>query len=188
MSIPAEVREALSDWVNSFRAAAERDGWRWLTEEAGYDEEPPGEIGPDLVERMIEAVTMIVTVRFMGAGPDPAHAAAARAFLERQAYGVPAEQRGARYRLRFLGSPCEVELYVETLAEVDLEDFEAILGFGGLEIAAVGRALQPAEAEGLLRAVYEDLTWDGDLWEIDAALDRGVLTLWPRPRTPAGEE
>jgi hypothetical protein len=179
-SLPRKVSSALVAWSRRVRADASLDAWLHITTLHGYAEEDAAQVGPELVERLIEAVTWVLVMRFLGIVATPEVIEAARSFIADQAYGLPDRERAARYSLRFIGTMQEVEIFIRDLADVDLEDFEARYPFDGVLVRALGRTMDAEEADRIVQAVYEDLTFDGDDWVIHSEILGKELAIWPR--------
>jgi len=172
VALPEELGEALTSWIGDLRTDAERDRWVHICELHGYEceEDDPTAIGPRLVERLIEAVTFSLSMRFMHAVVDQAMLDEALRFVASQAYGLEAAERGAMYSLRFIGTLHEVELFVPRFGLVDLEDFHDVMPFMGVIVRRLDGDIGMDEAEDIVRAIYEDLTYDGEPWELQPEL------------------
>ena len=172
MALPEDLEEALASWVGDLRTDAERDGWAFICALHGYEGEDVdlATIGPRLVERLIEAVAYSLAMRFMHAVVDQAMLDEALRFVACQAYGLDDADRGAKYSLRFLGTLHEVELFVPRFGLVDLEDFQEVMPFRALIVRKLEGDIDMDEAEEIVRAIYEDLTYDGEPWELQPEL------------------
>ncbi len=172
MALPEELDEALTNWADQLRTDAERDQWAFICQQHGHEWEgfEPTEGGPLLVERLIEAVVFVLSMRFMHAVVDQEMLDEALRFVASQAYGIADADRDARYSLRFIGTRQEVELFVPRLGLVDLEDFQGMFPFMGIIVRKLEGEIDMDEAEEIVRAIYEDLTWDGDEWDLQPAL------------------
>ncbi len=172
MALPEELREALADWAQALRAEAEADEWDRISVDLGYEWEgyDPAEGGPELVEQLIRAVTFVLSMRFMHAVVDQEMLDEALAFVKAQAYGLENAERSAVYSLRFMGLVKDVELFVPRIGFVDLEDFVEVFPFMALAVRRLGGRIELDEAKEIVKAIYEDLTYDGDEWDLTVEL------------------
>jgi len=185
VALPDELREALADWAQALRAEAEADGWDRISVDLGYEWEgyDPAEGGPELVEQLIRAVTFVLSMRFMHAVVDQEMLDEALAFVKAQAYGLENAERGAVYSLRFMGMVSrdlikDVELFVPRLGFVDLEDLIEVFPFMALAVRRLNGQIDVDEAAEIVKAIYEDLTYDGEEWELKVELtDIGELVI-----------
>ena len=177
MALPEELQEALWDWARQLRIDAEADAWDRISVDLGYEWEgyDPTDGGPQLVEQLIGAVTFVLSMRFMHAVVDQEMLDEALAFVKAQAYGLEDAERGAVYSLRFMGMVSrdlikDVELFVPRLGFVDLEDLIEVFPFMALAVRRLNGQIDMDEAEEIVRAIYEDLTYDGDEWDLKVEL------------------
>ena len=177
MALPEELQEALWDWARQLRIDAEADAWNRISVDLGYEWEgyDPTEGGPQLVEQLIGAVTFVLSMRFMHAVVNQEMLDEALAFVKAQAYGLEDAERGAVYSLRFMGMVSrdlikDVELFVPRLGFVDLEDLIEVFPFMALAVRRLNGQIDMDEAEEIVRAIYEDLTYDGDEWDLKVEL------------------
>ena len=172
MALPEELGEALGAWARTLRADAARDNWVCISEQLGYGWEDPEltEGGPQLVEQLIRAVTFVITMRFMHAVVDQEMLNEALTFVKAQSYGLEDTERGAVYSLRFMGLLHEIELFVPRLGFVDLEDFVEVFPFMALAVRRLGGRIELDEAKEFVKAIYDDLTYDGDEWDLTVDL------------------
>ena len=177
MALPEELQEALWDWARQLRIDAEADAWDRISVDLGYEWEgyDPTEGGPQLVEQLIGAVTFVLSMRFMHAVVNQEMLDEALAFVRAQAYGLEDAERGAVYSLRFMGMVSrdlikDVELFVPRLGFVDLEDLIEVFPFMALAVRRLNGQIDMDEAEEIVRAIYEDLTYDGDEWDLKVEL------------------
>jgi hypothetical protein len=172
MPLPSPLYDSLSRWAHELRSEAALDGWRVIAAAHGHElpEHDPAALGPALVERQIELVTAVLAMRFLHPQEDPALIAQGQRFVTAHAYGLPDEQRDARYALRFVVPGREVELFVRELDEVDLEDLCALYPFNLILLRRLDGEIEEPEAEAITRAVREDLGWSGDPWRVEADL------------------
>ena len=177
MALPEELQEALWDWARQLRIDAEADAWDRISVDLGYEWEgyDPTEGGPQLVEQLLGAVTFVLSMRFMHAVVDQEMLDEALAFVKAQAYGLEDAERGAVYSLRFMGMVSrdlikDVELFVPRLGFVDLEDLIEVFPFMALAVRRLNGQIDMDEAEEIVRAIYKDLTYDGDEWDLKVEL------------------
>lgn len=176
MSLPDEIQEALASWIEDIQAAAERDGWAAITDQHGFAPEDALTEGPGIVELLIEAVQFALFIRYMGAVVDDKLLKQGLAFVANQAYGLSDAERSARYSMRLIGPLGDLILFVQELGEVDIDDFQDRYYFQVIDVCALGRQMDAEEVEEVIEAVREDLTFDGNEWELTPELwEKGVL-------------
>jgi hypothetical protein len=168
-TVNVRIEELLNAFIEDTRRAANKDGYRWLTENAAaYGDQRPDEAsdrGQGLLENLVETLTLVITFRFLNSSIDDEDVACIRRFLEQQRYGVSDDARGAALQVLLLGS-LDVPIHVDDLADLDFADLHGALGFEHILIIACGGDLEHDAAASVAVQIHEDLNHDAalDTW------------------------
>ena len=165
-AIDERIDEPLTAFIEDYRTAACTDGYRWLAElSVSHEDRQPDDAearGPALRVNLLEALTLVVTFRFMNIAIDDDDVAWTRQFLGRQQYGLEDDACGVALQVILIGS-LDVPIYVSELADLDFEDLQGALGFEHILIVKPGGDFTHDEAAALAAHIHEDLNHDGDL-------------------------
>ena len=173
-----DIEDRLEAWEQTYRAAAEADGWQAVSEENGYHAEQGH--GPTLMEGVIDRVSGLVLGFTDQALKNPARLEQVMKLLDDNRYELPDEERVGAIRVRVSGRPVadEYVLRVRDLTMIDIGEHFHTYPFMELGLSRAGQALTADDHAELLKAVMGDLEHDGDDWDVTVeSADAGELLL-----------
>ncbi len=175
-----QVEDAFEAWRNETRARATLDCWAHIAQQHDYPPEAAPQVGPDLVERLAQVLAFILGHENSDDLKEQQKVQRQLFLIKDQAYGLEDDQRQGRLSLRLVSTTHEVELFLQRLAQVDLELVRDRFHFDGLVLRALGRPLTERERQDLTKAVRDDLSCSGDPLEVRTELHGSELWLWVR--------
>ena len=147
-------------WWREYIAAAEADDFLWIRNKFSDDPPPPEHIGLLVAKRTLEAFALVAAFSMMDRSDGPEATERLQRFLNRQRYGGPPDDAGARIRVVLVGAGPPVDFYVEDVGEVDLEDLHEALGFDEVRLVDLDGPFDEPTVAALAEAVTADLTYD----------------------------
>ena len=192
----------LARWQAGYAIGARLDGLRWFFGNLGLN--PAALDGKERTAafklatsqflQYLQVVQVVVGIQARDRGEDtPDLLERVRRFLSLQVYGATPFEVGGTYTVRVVGD-INVEFQVDAFTGperfIDLEDLFTAFGFHYLCIRA-RKPLSKKQADALVEQVRNDLTFDGDEFELEWKIGGGrlgVLEISVRERETKSEE